>query len=123
MIMFKIGETDYSNRVIASNYNINSTEVYTTWTDASKTEHRSLERKRVVGSFDVYFKTIEEYEAFTEQVAAVKDDNLAVDITVCDNKTNTEMEINAFIDYTPIRSKDGLNNDTMGTINITIQER
>lgn len=123
MIMFKIGDIDYSNRVIASNYNVNSEDVYTVWTDANKTEHRSLERVQVRGSFDVYFKTIEEYTAFTQHIESVKDDNLAVTLTICDNKTNTEKQINAFVDYTPTRRKNGINADIMDVMNVTITER
>lgn len=123
MVMFKIGDVDYSNRVIANNYTVEQKEVYTAWQDANKTEHRSLERYRIEGGFLMFFPTIEEYEAFCENIETAKNDDLSVAVTVCDNKTNTEAEINAYIDYTPARRKNGVNADIMDVISILLTER
>lgn len=123
MIMFKIGTVDYSNRVIAERYRIAKEPQYESWKDASGTEHRSTTRTQVKGSFSMYFKTLEEYLAFTENMADLREDDLSVYCTVCDNKTNTEQSIYAFIDFTPDRAKNALNEDTMGVINISITER
>lgn len=40
MIMFKVGAGDYSNRVIAGSYNVNSQNVYKSWQDINGVEHR-----------------------------------------------------------------------------------
>ena len=43
-IRFKIGETDYSNRVVSGTYKVQNYEIYTSWKDGNKREHRHLDR-------------------------------------------------------------------------------
>lgn len=123
MIMFKVGDTDYSNRVIANKYNINTDKEFEAWTDASGIEHHSLVRERTKGSFEMFFKTVDEIVAFGQKLANSSLDDMSVAIVVCDNKTNTEKSINAYVDYTPTRRKNGLNDDIMDIVKVSITER
>lgn len=123
MIMFKIGSIDYSNIVIAERYNVNKDKQYESWKDASGREHRSLVRTQVKGSFSMFFKTIEDFTDFTQNIANTANDDMSVPCIVCDNKTNTEQSIDAFIDFKAERYKNGTNQDTVGVVSISILER
>lgn len=123
MIMFKIGSTDYSNRVIASKYNVNNEKQFESWQDASRTEHRSLIRTQIKGSFDLFFPTLTEYSAFVQNLENNTESDMSVEVTVCDNKSNTEKTVFAFIDYSPTRTKNGMNQDIYEVIRVSITER
>lgn len=121
--MFKIGSTDYSNRVVASGYNVNKDKQYESWQDASGTEHRSLTRTQIKGSFDLFFPTLTEYSAFVQNLENNTESDMSVEVTVCDNKSNAEQTIYAFIDYSPTRTKNGMNQDIYEVIRVSITER
>lgn len=123
MIMFKIGTVDYSNIVIAEKYNVNKDKQYESWKDASGVEHRSLIRTQIKGAFSMFFKTIEDFTDFTQNIANLSNDDMSVPCIVCDNRTNTEQSIDAFIDFRAERYKNGTNQDTVGVVNINITER
>lgn len=123
MIMFKIGSVDYSNRVIAEKYNVNKNKLYQSWTDANGTEHRSTTRTQVVGSFSMFFPSMDEFVAFTQNIQNESNYDMSVPVIVCDNKTNTQQSIDAFIDYAPSRKKNGLNEDVIEIVKINITER
>lgn len=122
MIMFKVGAGDYSNRVIAGSYNVNSQDVYKNWQDLNGIEHREKIRDKIVGSFDMYFPNIEEYDSFRAVLDSVKKEDLSYTITVVDNKTNTEKQIDAYLTFQLTRNRFGWN-DIYERFKLNIQER
>lgn len=123
MIMFKVGAKDYSNRVLAQKYSVNKTKQWESWKDASGTEHRSLVRTQVKGTFEMYFKSVDELTDFVQDLEDNSEEDMSVACVVCDNRTNTEQSIYAFIDFDTNRRKNGVNEDVFETIKVTITER
>lgn len=122
MIMFKVGAGDYSDRVIAGSYNVNSQNVYKSWQDINGIEHREKIRDKIVGSFDMYFPTIDEYDAFRAVLDSVRKEDLSYTITVVDNIKNEVKTIDAFITFQLTRNRLGWN-DIYERFKLNIQER
>lgn len=127
-IMFKVGtgntEVDYSNRVIAGSYDVQTKPVYTTWYDGDGKEHRKLTRStpKTEGSFDMWFKTIEEYNDFAAQVASERLSDLTNLISVRSNTTNQLVSSKFFVDFSPIRTRKGDWTDIMERFTVSIKE-
>lgn len=122
--MFKVGNTDYSNHVIAGAYKVNQNDVPVTWTDGNYTEHRDIVRKRVEGSFDMYFKNMTEWDAFLTVLEANKTDGYYNITVVCNNvpSATAEKTINAFVDIEPTRNRNDFWADFMERFTVTIKE-
>lgn len=123
MIVFKIGASDYSNRVVAGSYSVNSQDVYKSWEDINKIEHREKIRERITGTFDMCFLNISEYDEFNASLEAVKQPDLSYRVVICDNKKNVVKEIDAFISFTLTRNVNGRWNPIYEKFKVNIQER
>ena len=127
-IMFKVGSgntaVDYSNRVIAGTYDVQTKPIYTSWYDGDGKEHRKLTRNtpRTEGSFDMWFKTIEEYNDFAAQVASERLSDLTNLISVRSNTTNQLVSSKFFVDFSPIRTRKGDWTDIMERFTVSIKE-
>ena len=122
-IMFKVGNVDYTDNVIASDYVVGSYPEYQTWTDANGHEHRSSYRTRVYGTLELYFFTMKEFNDFQDNMALVKQNDLTCPVTVYDNNTAAEVTINAFVDYTPSRYRGADRADYIAQLAVTIREQ
>ena len=69
-MLFYLGGINYTSKIIEGTYEVNSEDVYTSWTDANLTVHRHRGRTKWSGSFRMYFGTQEEYLEFLQ---ALKD--------------------------------------------------
>jgi len=127
-IMFKVGtgntEVDYSNRVIAGSYDVQTKPIYTSWLDGDGKEHRKQTRStpKTEGSFDMWFKTIEEYNDFAAQVASERLPDLTNLISVRSNTTNQLVSSKFFVDFSPVRNRKGDWTDIMERFTVSIKE-
>jgi hypothetical protein len=122
-IMFKVGDTDYSNKVIGKDYQVQNLPQFIAWTDANGREHRSVYRHQVSGTFTMLFETIDLYKAFCADLASKVQNDTSYPCTVFDNNTDTEITSRFFITYTPSRHINDMWQDAIGTIKVTIKER
>lgn len=124
MIMFRVGDTDFSNRVIAGSYNVISEDVGNTWTDANYVEHIDVVRTRVQGSFDMYFKNMTEYDTFLETLKANKESGHYRITVSCNNLPTNESQksIAATINFAPSRNRNDFWEDYMERFTVTIGE-
>lgn len=122
-IMFKVGNTDYSNKVIGKDYQVQNLPQYKAWVDANGQEHRSVYRNQISGSFTMLFETIDLYKAFCADLAAKMQNDTSYPCTVFDNNTDTEKTSYFFITYTPSRHINDMWQDAVGTIKVSIKER
>lgn len=123
MTIFKIGNNDYSNRVISGSYQMQNNPDYQSWIDGWGREHRYKNRDRISGKFNMWFPSIEEFNAFNAVVAQNTLTDLTCMVTVFDNLSNSEKTINAFISYTPTRSRKPDWTDNTDKFSVTITER
>ena len=123
-MVFKIGNTDYSDKVLMDTYNVNRLPMYTEWEDAWGTKHRSVYRQKIQGSFDMLISKMTDYTAFLNDINRNYQAGNYISCKVAVNNLNYE-NVNAdlFIDFTPVRTMNS--NYTKGymSFTVTIEER
>ena len=123
-MVFKIGDNDYSSKVLVDTYDVNRTDIYTEWEDANGRTHRDVYRKKIQGSFDMQISKISEYQAFILDIQNSTQNGGYVPCKVCVNNQNQEDVLaDLFIDYSPIKTM--MNNYTKGYLSftVTVEER
>lgn len=124
MITFKIGTSEYGNRVIAGTYQVNNDAPYESYTDANEVEHRiALRDSKVSGSFDMRFRTMTEYQTFLSILSTYKkssDGTYPIKVTV--NNKLTEHEGDFFIEFQPKRNRTAALQDYLETFTVYIEE-
>lgn len=118
-MVFKIGDNDYSAKVLMDTYNVNRIDIYTEWEDANGTTHRDVYRKRIEGSFEMMISNISEYQAFITDIRQKTTTGGYVPCYICVNNYDEEnVYALLFIDYAPIKTR---NNDyTKGYMSFTV---
>ena len=122
-MVFKIGDTSYADHVIAGTYQINQKEIGQEWTDANHVKHKTLMRTKISGSCDMFFRTIEEFNDFIANIKTVKTSNQSVPMEVTVNNINEDKIMDAFIDFDPVRNRDGMWKDYILRYTLTVEER
>ena len=123
-MVFKIGDNDYSGKVLVDTYDVNRIDIYTEWEDANGRTHRDVYRKKIQGSFDMQISKISEYQAFILDIQNSTANGGYVPCKVCVNNQNQEDVLaDLFIDYSPIKTM--MNNYTKGYLSftVTVEER
>lgn len=127
MDMFKFGSSptyDYSNHVLAGSYKVSEQDIYNTFTDGFGIEHHLKYRTKVSGSFEMFFRTLTEFNTFMTRLNSVKDSmGSYYVVTVAINNTNQTKQINCHLKFDTIRNKDGANDDFMEKFTVSIEER
>ena len=120
--MFIINETDYSGHVIAGSYAVNSEPMTSDWVDANGVTHKQKLRDKVKGTFDMWFRNIDDYNDFIEDIDDNTATNLTIPLTVEVNNTGESHTGNFFLKHTPTRNIDGAWADYMERFTVTIEE-
>ena len=100
-----INNIDFSDHVLAGTYDISDVPVYTEWTDANGRDHREVFRKRLQGSFDMYFKTVDEFEVFNSAYKTIRQDSGLTRIMIMNNSTNQVEQKDVYFDFAPVRNR------------------
>lgn len=122
-MIFEINGKDYADHVLSGAYKINSKPLAEEIVDANGRTHKRLIANKVSGSVDMFFRTIEEFDEFATWIEGHKDRNLANKIELTVNNTANDVLIDAYIDYEPVRSIDGMWNDYILRYSMNITER
>ena len=123
-MVFKIGDNDYSDKVLMDTYNVNQIDIYTQWEDANGTIHRDIYRTKIQGNFDIQISKMSEYTAFINDIRSHRNNGGWVPCYVAVNNMDTENVLaNLFVDYAPIQTRN--NNYTKGYLSftVTVEER
>ena len=123
-MVFKIGDHDYSGKVLMDTYNVNRIDVYTTWEDANGTTHRDIYRQKIQGQFDIMISKLSEYQAFINDIHEQVTNGGFIPCKVAVNNYDDEnVDANLFVEYSPVRSMN--NNYTKGYLSftVTVEER
>lgn len=124
-MVFKLYDIDYSGHVITGTYDVHEECVYQEVKDGYGIRHRIKIRDEVKGSFDMFFRTIDEFKGFAKSVKNAKDKSTgAVKMLVRINNAEDELrEIDAFIKFYPKRNRDGKWKDFMERFTLELEER
>lgn len=124
MVMFSINGNDFSNRVVAENYKVQSNRIEQTWTDGNLKKHWVWMGKKspIAGSFDMVFLTEQEYTNFANILKESTNNDGLVPVTLCDNRTDTEVTANVHISFTLSRGRKDTWEDYFEIVTITVEE-
>ena len=103
--VFKVNNVDFSAHVLAGTYDISDVPVYTEWTDANGRDHREVYRKRLQGNFDMYFKTVTDFEQFNSAYKTAKQTSGLTRINIMNNSTNQVEAKDVYLSFAPIRNR------------------
>lgn len=122
-IMFKIGNTDLSSKVVSEGYAVQSEPQYKAWTDANGSEHRSVYRQQISGTFTMYFPEIADFDAFNALIEAHIENDTSVQCMLWVNNRNASVLSNYFIECDASRYRDAKWADMVGKVKVSIKER
>lgn len=121
-MVFVLNGIDFTANVIPGTYKINTEDDYQSFYDAYHNTHRQTLGQKVRGTFDVFFKTLSDYETFVDKCLE-KDRNGCVSCTLTSNNEATDKSIICYLTYKPARNLSGVFEDFMDAFQITIEER
>jgi len=124
MAVFKIGNVDFSGHVIAGTYSIKNVDVFATWDDGDGRTHKKLKRTQMRGSFEMFFKTMEDYESFVDAIESGKtaSSSAFVEATLTDNYSNDDISSNYYFDFSPVRNRAANWDDYMMRFTVNVEE-
>lgn len=122
-MVFKIGDNDYSDKVLMDTFDVNRVSIYTQWEDANGNIHRSEYRKQIQGQFDMQISKLSEYQAFIQDIQANTNHDGWIECHIAVNNVDTDVVAKLFVSYTAVRTMN--NNYTKGYLSftVTIEER
>lgn len=102
--VFKMGGKDYSKNITVPSYKVNQEPIYREWTDCDYVVHREIARKKIKGSFTIFFTTIEEYKQFFNYIKGntLQDGSILVSSLV--NNINEIRDYYAYIECLPVNN-------------------
>lgn len=119
-MVFKIGDKNYSDKVLMDTYDMNQIDIFTSWEDANGITHRDVYRKKIKGQFDMKISKLSEYQEFLNDVQNYRNvDNFVSCVLAVNNLDAENIQAECFIEYTPIRTRN--NNYTKGYLSFTVK--
>lgn len=118
----EIAGVDITSNLIIGQYKVNRSDVYESWTDANGRTHRNVYRTRVSGSFDVFFRKLEDYTAFVNAYEAARNPAGVVPCKLFVNNSSENADVDAYISFAPVLSVDGTMQDMVQQFEITVEE-
>lgn len=97
MVLLKINNVDFTDRVLQKSYDVQKQDEYESWTDGNWITHREITRTRVSGSMNLTFLSEAQYTAFNAAIAAVKTTGGYCPVQLWINNTKELETINAFL--------------------------
>lgn len=93
-VIFKIGATDYTPKLIRQDYDVEVRDVTETWVDANYLTHNEVVRTRVSGTVRLLFQSPAEYNAFQTDLAAVRaaDGTYTLDVRATNKESTASLE-------------------------------
>jgi hypothetical protein len=100
-----INNIDFSDHVIAGSYEVGNVPVLTEWTDANNRLHREVYRERLQGSFDMYFRTVDDFEEFNQAYKTVRQNSGLTRVSIMNNSTNQVEQKDVYFEFSPVRNR------------------
>ena len=120
-MIFMIGSTDYSGCVVAGSYKVNNDPVFNEWKNGNAKTCKQKIRDKIVGSLDVFFRSLADYNDFLTALADATSDEETL-LTVSVNNTGETKSSYFFVTFDPARDIDGTWNDFIPQFTLNIEE-
>ena len=123
--IFKLNDVDFSDYVVASEYNVNLKDIYQEWTDGGQVKHRDVVARKLQGTFQMYFETETALQTFITALANCKTTANTYPVKAkANNDTVASLQSsrNVFLDFEPVRKRDQGGVNRFDTFEVTIEE-
>lgn len=122
-VLFQIADFDLTPFENIQNHDVNSVEVYQSWTDGNWVERREIVRRRVEGTLTLGFSKAEDFNAFTTLLNRYRQADAYYPVTVYVQNTGETAVINAYVTPVGAAKWDIINGRQWITQELTITER
>lgn len=123
--IFKLNTVDYSSHVVAESYAVNYIDIYDEWTDGGQIKHKDVIRRKLSGTFQMYFKSDTDLQTFLTALTNCKTTSNTYPVTMkANNDTVASLQSskNVFLDFAPVRKRDATWADTFEVFDVTVEE-
>lgn len=123
IVFFQVGSTDLTPYIDLQNFDVNSEEVYESWTDGNFNEHRVISRTRITGKIKLGFKDLTDFDNFRSLMSSNRNVNGYYSIKVYVNNLNSTETINAFVDNAGTAKWDTVNGHQWLVLTLDVVQR
>lgn len=123
MIFFQIGSTDLSPAADIQDYEMNSADVYETWTDANWLDHRVIVRQRISGKVKLGYSSAASFTALQTLLAAARQADGSYTVTAYVQNTGAMATFACYIDTEGADKWDLKNSRQWQVVTLTITGR
>lgn len=123
MTFFQIGTVNLTAWVNTRDYEMNSEDVYETWTDANWTDHRVIARQRITGKVKLGFSKPADFAAFIAAMSSQRQAGGYYSVTAYVNNTGATATFDAYIDTADADNWDLLNSRQWQVQTLTVTGR
>lgn len=123
MIFFQIGSTDLSPAADIQSYEMNSADVYETWTDANWLDHRVIVRQRISGKVKLGYSSGADFTALQTLLAAARQADGSYTVTAYVQNTGAMATFACYIDTEGADKWDLKNSRQWQVVTLTITGR
>jgi hypothetical protein len=99
MLLFSIGQSNYSTNIIKGSYEVNEYDEREEWVDANYITHKYGGRTRIRGSFDLMFMKLSQYQSFLADLSANKNLDGTYLATLYVNNKGTAESIKCYLTF------------------------
>lgn len=123
MIFLQIGSTDLSPAADIQSYEMNSQDVYETWTDANWLDHRVIVRQRISGKVKLGYSSAAAFTALQTLLAAARQADGSYTVTAYVQNTGAMATFDCYIDTEGADKWDLKNSRQWQVVTLTITGR
>lgn len=122
MKLFQIEDTVYDKHITVPSYKVNEVPVYEEWDDCNYRTHRIVKRKRIEGTFTMFFNTIDEFNEFFRYLDKYTEPEGWIRCYTYINNLNTVKYSRFYIDVEPANTKPFFGIKEYDGFDVTIKE-
>lgn len=124
MTLLIIGRKNATKHIVVGTYEVNEEDVYKDWTDGNLCKRREVVRTRVKGSFEVYFRSMDEYQQFVDAIESNRSEEGCVDCNIMANNTDRYLTNRSlYFTLKPKRSRAITGKDYFPQFEVEVEER
>lgn len=122
-MLFKLNNHDYTGHIVADTFKVNNSPIYESYEDAKGRTHNVKIRDKVKGTFDLFFKTMTEYNTFLEDYTTSRSALNNTHTIYLKPNNFTDGNYDCFVSFEPTRKLNGVYSEYIGVFTLNIEER
>lgn len=122
--IFTMADVDWSAHVVAESYAVNYVSIFDEWVDAGQKKHKDVIRRKLQGTFQMYFADGDELQAFLTawKNCRTADSTYPVSLKANNDDVAVRTGHHVYMDFAPVRKRNAAFDDTFEIFEVTIEE-